>query len=357
MIHYVVPAARSGGIREYLGSWGRPIAGRMRILHYEDLPERPSLEPGAYILSALDQLGPAMLRYVTELHARIHGRPGFRFLNHPEATLHRLELLSELHRLGLNSFRAVRAGDDLTGLRYPVFLRTEREHDGAVSPLLHSLPEIEAAIGRALLSGRRLKDLLVVEFCPTADEHGWYRKYAAYAVGDRIVPRHMASGREWMLKIESAESSPERIANELEYLADNPHRQRLAEIFRIAGVEYGRLDYSLNEDGIQTWEINLNPVIGFAVPSPHRRRQNDRFYPRFQSALEALDVPSDGTSSVAPAIDGRTVRDARTERIRSARPQSRLATILTPARPVLEPLLRPAFPWIGRLARRRARRA
>ena len=357
MIHYLVPAVRSGGIREYLGSWGGALSGRMRILPYEELPGRAHLEPGTYILSALDQLGPAMLRYVAELHAQLQGRPDFRCLNHPSATLHRLELLSELHRLGLNSFQAVRAGDDLAGIRYPVFLRTEREHDGAISPLLRSLPEIEDAIGRAILSGRRLKDLLVVEFCPSADGDGWYRKYAAYVVGDRIVPRHMVTGREWMLKIESAESSPERIAEELRYLEDNPHRDRLAEIFRIAGVDYGRIDYSLSGGRIQTWEINLNPVIGFAVPSPHRRRQNDRFYPRFQSALEALDVPREGAPFATVAIDGGTVRDARTERMRPGRSRMKLAGLLSPARSVLEPLLRPAFPVIGRLARRPARRA
>ena len=171
----------------YLETWGRALAGRMRILPYEDLPGRIHLEPGAYILSDLDQIGPAMRRYLTEVRGQLQGRPGYRFLNDPQATLHRFELLSELHRLGLNSFRALRAGADFTGLRYPVFLRTERLHDGAVSPLLGSLHETEDAIGRALLSGRALGDLLVVEFCSTADSDGWYRKYAAYIVGDRIV--------------------------------------------------------------------------------------------------------------------------------------------------------------------------
>ena len=75
--------------------------------------------------------------------------------------------------MGYNSFRAVRAGGDLDGLRYPVFLRNERSHDGAVSPLLTSAREVDEAIGRALVSGRRLRDLLVVEFCDTADARGY----------------------------------------------------------------------------------------------------------------------------------------------------------------------------------------
>jgi hypothetical protein len=324
----------------------------MRILHYEALPGRTFLEPGTYILSALDQIGTAMRRYVTELHGQLHKRPGFRFLNRPGATLNRFELLSELHRRGLNSFRAARAGGDLTGLRYPVFLRSDREHDGAVSPLLHSLRETEDAIGRALLWGRELKDLLVVEFCPTADGDGWYRKYAAAIVGDRIVPRHMMTGRDWMLKVESARSSAEIIAKELQYHEENPHRQQIAEISRVAGVEYGRIDYSLSEGRIQTWEINLNPIIGFAVPSPGRRLPNEHFYPRFQAALEALDVQPEDRSGAALYIDRRTVREALSERGPAPHSQSRLARLLMPARPVLEPLLRPAFPWVGRIARR-----
>lgn len=357
MIQYLVPAARSAGIQEYLASWGQALAGRMRVLSYEDLPGRNRLEPATYIFSALDQVGPAMRRYAVELHRQIGGRPGYRTLNHPTQTLHRLELLTELHRRGLNSFRAVRAGDDLTGIRYPAFLRTEREHDGAISALLRSRPEIEDAIGRALLSGRRLNDLLVVEFCPTADGDGWYRKYAAYVVGDRIVPRHMVTGREWMLKIGSAEITPERIAEEFRYLEDNPHRERLAEIFRSAAVDYGRIDYAVSEGRIETWEINLNPVIGYAVPSPNRQRQNDLFYPRFQSALEALEVTREGEAFATAVIDGGMVRAARNERFRPARSRETLARLVSPARPILEPLLRPAFPLIGRLARRRALRS
>lgn len=125
----------------------------------------------------------------------------------------------------------------------------------------------------------------MVEFCPTADGDGWYRKYAAAIVGDRIVPRHMMTGRDWMLKVESARSSAEIIAKELQYHEENPHRQQIAEI-------------------------------------------------------------------AALYIDRRTVREALSERCPAPHSQSRLARLLMPARPVLEPLLRPAFPWVGRIARR-----
>ena len=104
----------------------------MRIIHYEDLPDRARFERGTYILTALEYMSPPMLALLTAIHGQLAGVEGFRFLNHPVRTLRRFDLLRELERRGENPFRAVRAGGDLEGLRYPVFLRAERSHDGAV---------------------------------------------------------------------------------------------------------------------------------------------------------------------------------------------------------------------------------
>jgi hypothetical protein len=347
-LFYLVPARQDGGIRLYLRSWGRDFAERMRVLPYEELPALRALTPGTYILSALDQLGPAMLRLVCELRDALDGQPGFRFLNDPSSTLFRRELLDELHGRGLNAFRAVRANGDLAGLRFPVFLRSEHGHDGALSPLLESQARTEEASGRALLRGRRLDDLLVVEFCPTADRHGRYRKYAAFGVGDRVVPRHLASGGDWMLKYDTGEQSPEIAQEELDYVRTNPHREHLAEIFEIARVDYGRIDYSMWEGRIQTWEINLNPVIGYALPRSFRRPKNELFYRAFAVALDAAEGSRECGAPVAVTIDRGTREAARTECARS--PRSRGEDRPAPA--WLEPLTGPVARVLGRLARR-----
>src|SRR5436853_6089499 len=121
MIYFIVPAARENMFREYLAMWGRGVAERVRIQHYETLLQRTLLERGTYVLSTLDQLAPAMESALEDLHRRISGTEGFRFLNHPLRTLRRYELLTELARLKWNDFRAVHAAADLAGLRYPVF--------------------------------------------------------------------------------------------------------------------------------------------------------------------------------------------------------------------------------------------
>ena len=159
MIHFVVPAGRENLIHEYLAFWGRNLSERMRILHYETLVRQTRCDRGTYVLSTLDELSPAMERAIEDLHRQLDGLDGVRILNHPIRTLRRYDLLAELRRLDLNEFRAVRASEDFTGLRYPVFIRAERSHDGAISPLLHSATAVEAGIGRALVQGHRLRDL------------------------------------------------------------------------------------------------------------------------------------------------------------------------------------------------------
>lgn len=355
-LFYVVPARQDRGIRRYLETDGRRCAVAMQVVHYEDLPERRTFEPGAYILSALDQLGPGLLELVAEIRRRLGDRAGFRFLNDPECTLPRRALLEELYRRGLNDFRVFPADGDLSGVRFPAFLRVERTHGGSLSPLLRSIRELEAALGRAVLRGHRVRDLLVVEFCPTAGEDGRYRKYAAFNVDGRIVPQHISCGRDWMQKYEGTDSDPEILQEELDYVQDNPHRERLAEIFAIGRVEYGRIDYSLRDGRVQTWEINQHPVIILANPVPGRGAKRDIFHRNLQDAFAALNGRTETGPGVPLELGSGAITDARAESIRRTSVRDRALRILEPVRPVIEPLVRPALPWLGRLARRRARR-
>ncbi len=366
MIHFLVTAAQEHSIRDYLDSRGKDLAGRIRILHYEDLPDRVRFERGTYILSALEYLSPPMLSLLTAVHGQLADMEGFRFLNHPGRTLGRFDLLRELERTGRNPFRAVRAGGDLTGLRYPVFLRGERSHDGAVSPLLGSPREVEAAIGRALIAGRRLADLLVIEFCDTADERGRYRKYGAFVIGDRIVSRRFDYGREWMLKRESSEFSVAMGLEELEYVRTDPHADALREICDLASVGYGCVDYAVKDGRIVVWEINVAPRIGpgrgdVPVPKPPeyervQERTRDIFHPRLRAAFEALDGSSAGPA-VTVDVDPALAQAARGGASGLPRHGGRLIRAFGPARAVIEPLATPLLPLVGRMARRRGGRA
>lgn len=311
MIYFVVPRDQEFCIKNYAERWGRDLAGFLSILHYEDLPGRSSVPSGTYIFSSLDQLTARGTRLVLELQAQLRASPAAcRVLNDPRKALLRLELLEELHRQGLNRHRATGAAGDLGGLRFPVFLREAFRHTGAISPVLRIGVELERAMGRALLQGHRLPELLVVEFCETVDAAGWYRKYAAYCVNSEIIPRSLARGRRWMLKHEEAEFSEALFLEERDYVLANPHERELRRIFGLAGIEYGRIDYAVKDNAIETWEINLNPTVGpghrSVVPEslmPLRQAARDQFSRRFQAALKVLDVEPP-TPSIQVAYSG-----------------------------------------------------
>ena len=125
MIHFVVPAAHTAMMEEYLELHGKDMTDRLHVVTSESLPGKSSVPPGTYVLSALDQHPPAMAEFIAAFHAALSGRDDVRFLNHPTRTLQRFALLEMLHARGYNSFRAIRITDDLAKLSYPVFVRDE----------------------------------------------------------------------------------------------------------------------------------------------------------------------------------------------------------------------------------------
>ncbi len=365
MIHFVVPAGSEWTLHEYFSRWGAPVANRFRILHYESLAEQTSFDRGRYVLAAL-QFDPGPQRLVEEWHARLSAEDGVRFLNHPTRTMGRYALLQELWRRKLNGFRAVRLDEDVAALRYPVFLRSEREHTGALSPLLHSPSEVERAIGQALWLGCRWEDLLAVEFHDTADADGYYRKYSAYIVGDRILAKTLEYGRAWMLKHAQCEFSEPMILEEREYIFSNPHETQLRAIFEIAGVEYGRIDYAIKDGRVATWEINLHPTLGRGrgehlkktVPAelqPLRDAGKAHFHRGFAAAWRAVDLASNGRPPVRVTLDPRKVSASRTRPAARGGLMRALHRGARPFKPLLEPLSGLVFPMLARLARRGGR--
>ena len=214
---------------------------------------------------------------------------GIRLLNHPLRATRRLTLLQRLHESGRNEFRAFRATDTLAGMRFPVFVRREREHTGACTGLLRDHTEVDHAIVRLLLAGVEVEDILIVEFCDTSEDQ-LFRKYAAFRVGDRIIPRHIVFSTTWVLKgADLLDAS--KIKEERSYLESNPHERHLREIFDCAQMEYGRIDYGLLNGRVQTWEINSNPGV-MLPPDRYKREQlpNLEFFAaRIRQAFEAVD--------------------------------------------------------------------
>lgn len=358
MIHFLVPRAQVFGILGIAHLWGPDFAERFSLIHYEELPALASLPTGTYVFTALDQLSPPGLRLARELEVQLRSAgPAVRVLNSPRGTLLRFGLLEALWQHGLNRHRVVRATGDLSGLRFPVFLREEHQHTGSLSPLLRTAAEVQSALARAIVRGYRLNQLLIVEFCDTADATGCYRKFAAMVIGSEIVPQYLSSGHKWNLKQGSTEFTAEMVLEERSYQMENPHERELRRIFALAEVQYGRIDYSLKDGVLETWEINLNPTLGGLPELPPELHQlsepgNAFYFQRFREAFEAVDLPSAAAPlAIRYSTEGLPGRDGMLRRRHNSGVPGGLVRALGPIRPAVEGMLRLVSPLLVRAAR------
>lgn len=272
----------------FIKSWAPGWKKRIVIVPYSKLPRLMPLPKGTVIFADIDSLEGEELELAAAVYKELAAeRPPRIILNEPKRTLTRFDLLEKLHREGINSF-AVRRLVDATETRFPAFLRSEKGHRGTLTPRLKNEHDLEVAI--AHLKRVTLENVLVVEFEDTSDESGMFRKYSAFRIGREIIPVHLVFGRYWMQKRPDL-LDPSKVEEEHQYLRDNPHRAQLLRLFQAAGAEYGRIDYGVGASGIQTWEIDTNPVI-MLEPwqySPGRRPQARRYAQALMLALEEID--------------------------------------------------------------------
>jgi hypothetical protein len=290
MIFYLVTAKGRNAMEHYVSSWGPVSESRIRFLFYDDLPGIRSLTPGTYIFSDLERLSPAGLKSVCQAWDALSAAGSrVRLLNDPSRVLCRYDLLRKLFDEGKNSFNVIRASGSLESPHYPVFVREENEHTGSLTPLIHSQRELVSGLRTLRLQGYPLRDLLVVEFCDTSGGAGVFRKYSAFIVGGEIIPRHVIFSCHWEVKKPDL-VDPHLAGEQEEYLNVNPHKSWLKETFKLSGIEYGRIDYSLLGDMPQVWEINTNPTVR-------------KLTPRLTAAFEAIDSKMDSGPTIPFTVE------------------------------------------------------
>lgn len=299
MIYYLTAARTAGAMGLFLQTWGKSLANRIQILTYEQIfsgaPIR--LLRGTYIFSSLGQsLGshdpPTRERQmVAKLRDELVQSCGAeRVLNNPTSSLPRLPLLRALRERGINRSDAYAAGELPDSTRFPVFLREAYGTRQDQPPLLRNREEYRKAYATETPRNR----LIAIEYCDTADAAGIYRKYGAFVIGRRIVPRHLFFSRQWLVKVANL-TGPEQLAEELAYLESNPHAEQLYEICRLADIGYGRIDYAFHQDRPQIWEINTTPTIAHppGAQDTLRHRVHERFTELFSAALDAIETGTD----------------------------------------------------------------
>lgn len=294
MIFYLTAARQAGAMAYFLRTAGKALAGRIRVVPYEEIfapGAELRLPRGLYLFTGLDiGLGPRsppspMRQAAAALHARLvelHGPD--KVLNHPETSLRRYELLRALHTRGINRFNAYPPGE--RPQRYPVFLRYGPGTTHDEPTLIYSQAGYEAALALEPQG----HDRLAIEFCDTADENEVYRKYGAFVIGGEVVPRHLFFSRLWFVKSADLVAA-EQVREELAYLEANPHAEALREACRIAQIGYGRVDYALLDGKPQIWEINHTPTLASPPPGEIDLRQavHRRFAELLAAALDRLE--------------------------------------------------------------------
>jgi hypothetical protein len=300
VLYYATTARHRHLVDDFLAGRGRALRGRLEPVAYERLLAARRVPEGHYLFADLERLGPRAAERAARLHAALAAAPGAgRLINHPTRASRRYELLRRLHDAGLNQSDVQRVTEGRLPRRWPVFVRRENDHAGSRTDLLRDPSELRAALDALDRRGASREDAIICEFCDTADERGIYRKFGAFLVGGRVIPRHLFFSRRWIVK-DADLAEPELLREEREYLERSPHEEAVCRAFALARIEYGRIDYSLRPDGIEVWEINTHPILPAAEShgGPQREAVNAEFARRLVEALGRIADESVGRGRV-----------------------------------------------------------
>jgi hypothetical protein len=337
VIFFVAPADGMWGMTEYLEQSGGPLCQRLATITYEELVASGQLSLGTYVFGGIDQLTPTETEIVSRCCEELtRVSPEIRLLNRPTEVLPRYGLLEACFERGRNTFRVVRASEFHRCRDFPVFVRADREHTGSLTPLLHNRRQLAVALALIVLRGYRLRDLIVVEYCHTADSSGVFRLYCAAVVGDRIVPQALVHHRGWVTKWRGRILDPDTASEQLAYVERNPHAEWLRETCALAGTGYGLVNYGVKDGVPQVWEINTNPTIVRRTRAPSTMTPEqwamvtpaqECFLQRFRAAWEAIDTDLDPHCRIRIVVSPRQQRRLRAERRLRRRLQARRTAV------------------------------
>jgi hypothetical protein len=183
-------------------------------------------------------------------------------------------------------------------------------HDGAGSGLLPDEAALDREIEKLVQAGTPRDDILIVEYLDYRSADGQFRKYGAFFIGDRFIPYHIEIADDWIVKLPTVVSGA-TLEEELAYVrGKHEHEALIRDIFAMANIQYGRIDYTLVDGKPQIFEINTNPVIiGPRSKVRERRPVFEHAVPRMIRALRAVDEAAAAVLGPRRA-GGRRRRDA-----------------------------------------------
>lgn len=243
-----------------------------RRVSYPYLFSRRSLPRATYIFTDFDRLNFLQLELAANLYWQL-SQAGCRVLNNPTKALLRLELLENLYKNGLNSFKAWRGEDFGQVDRFPVFLRTRAAHRGVLTELIDDKASLQLKLHEMQRLGHPVSNLMIVEYRSSTVEAGIFRKLAIYKIGDELIPVPSAHEDNWVVKFgQQGVASAEAYASDLDQVKTAPYKDQASEVFRLANADYGRLDFAQVNGRLEFYEINTNPMIKYIDHHPFQDR-------------------------------------------------------------------------------------
>lgn len=301
MIYYLVKAGqpKHETIDLFVNKIAPEVKDFVRPIAYEQLFRKKKIPLGTYFFNDLERLSHQELEAAAEIWRRLEeSSSNIRLFNNPVKVMRRYALLRYLYEHELNNFNVYRLDEFRRPSRYPVFIRTENNHAGSETELINTLEELELEINKLTTLGKSPGSRIITEFCAEKDEFGLYRTYSAYNIGGVIMPRHLLFNEHWVAKRFTV-INPTTIEKSRIYMRENPHAGQLINIFTAANIDYGRMDYSLVDGKIQTYEINTNPVIANTITErDYKIGAKLDFIPKFIQRLKEVDTLSSKSISI-----------------------------------------------------------
>lgn len=297
MINFVTTRSHAYTVRHLVRQ-----LGDARRWSYERLFRQKELRAGTWVFTDHERLSAFEIALAAKVANKLE-QGGSRVLNHPARVRGRHDLLKALHEAGINQFSVWRCESQPRPNSFPVFIRNEFDHLSSDFDLIADQQALDATIARMKENGIPLAGKLVIEYAGQEVSPGVWQRFATYRVGARLIAHHYTVDFRWAAK--DVEDKKRLLAhpmfdtfveNERRFVADNLYEDVLRQAFDLAGIDYGRADFSLVDGRPQIFEINTNPAHGshrtiyretFPVRVETQRLSEDRLY----AALRAIDMP------------------------------------------------------------------
>jgi hypothetical protein len=261
----------STGHRYTVDALVRPVAEpdipRCEVTTYDAVLRSSHTVRAVHVFTDIERLSDSQLIAAAGLYRALR-EVGVPCLNDPAKVMGRYQLLCNLFEAGINPFAVYRGDVRPKPAQFPVFVRSESDHDGPMSTLIKDQDELDDYLKRLIDAGRPLRGLLVVEYAAEAEPGGIWRKTGTFRIGKNNSIHHHILSDNWVIK-----STVKHITNDARQLEEqaaiiaNEVPEAVRRAFDIAGVEWGRADHGKFRGREIIFEINTNPVA--QTPDPY----------------------------------------------------------------------------------------